>query len=645
MNWSQQSPQFLLFSVIAVWCIGFVAMIAGKSLSTRTASITAIVTGALLLILMSAAFFLLARDFGGAQHLWTRGWIGPRDLEGAITVGILEDPLGLAMIILSAVLTLVFVSSRWLALQGEVRHYTGATLGLSGVSLAWLSSTPWLAFFGIGIITLAGVVGLGVDENREAAEKISRFGRERAWGLIFAILGAAVLAGQRGALGFQLGFAFPAQRLDLFFDLAGGALLLTGLYLHLQPFPFLGWLVSDSGTPRILLNQIFPALGVFALAIRFQPELQSVGLLSIFGGWALFSALLSVISGLSQNNAKTALSLSTSSAFSIAYAALCWGGVSSAILILIATSLSAFSLSYAGSIREAGFKHGSIKVAVILSTLMATGMFGFVASAGYLRFAEAIFSEPLKIGPLMVVLLAQFLLLWKVSWAFLRMKTKEKLKEAFEEKALSLIWTYMLIIFSLAVFWTGTLSGGLIQSNPDQVMPSWLALAITRAFGGLANDWSDASNLGVVQGVYWVTAGLALLLSYWIVGRGEDVWLKLFGKSEKAHRFFDSGYGFDRLGQRIVGLLVKTGGGIENFFGKTISTNWIPKLLVASIRAPAVWIDTVDNYLYEKSGSALKRGIEIPGKLLQLIQNGDVQWYLFFAMSCALAILIHFLRA
>jgi formate hydrogenlyase subunit 3/multisubunit Na+/H+ antiporter MnhD subunit len=246
MNWSQQSPQLLLFSVIAVWCIGFVAMVAGKSLKTHTASITAIVTSALLLILMSAAFFLLVRDFGGTQHLWTRGWIGPRDLEGAITVGILEDPLGLAMIVLSSVLTLIFVSSRWLAPQGEVRHYAGAVLGLSGVSLAWLSSTPWLAFIGIGIITLAGFVGLGVDENREAAEKISRFGRERAWGLIFAILGAAVLAGQRGALGFQLGFAFPAQRLDSFFDLAGGALLLTGLYLHLQPFPFLGWLVSDS---------------------------------------------------------------------------------------------------------------------------------------------------------------------------------------------------------------------------------------------------------------------------------------------------------------------------------------------------------------------------------------------------------------
>jgi hypothetical protein len=52
----------------------------------------------------------------------------------------------------------------------------------------------------------------------------------------------------------------------------------------------------------------------------------------------------------------------------------------------------------------------------------------------------------------------------------------------------------------------------------------------------------------------------------------------------------------------------------------------------------------MDGHLYEKSGSALRRGVEIPGKLLQLVQNGDVQWYLFFAMSCALAILIHFLR-
>jgi NADH:ubiquinone oxidoreductase subunit 4 (subunit M) len=107
MNWSEQSPQLLLFSVIAVWCIGFIAMVLGKKFNSKTASITAIVVTALFLILMSIAFFLLVRDFAGAQRLWTRGWIGPRDLEGAITVGILEDPLGLMMIILSSVLTLI----------------------------------------------------------------------------------------------------------------------------------------------------------------------------------------------------------------------------------------------------------------------------------------------------------------------------------------------------------------------------------------------------------------------------------------------------------------------------------------------------------------------------------------------------------
>ena len=77
MNWSQQSPQLLLFSVIAAWCIGFFAMIVGKKFNTKTASITAMVTSALLLLLVSAAYFLLVRDFGGAQHLWERGWIGP----------------------------------------------------------------------------------------------------------------------------------------------------------------------------------------------------------------------------------------------------------------------------------------------------------------------------------------------------------------------------------------------------------------------------------------------------------------------------------------------------------------------------------------------------------------------------------------
>ena len=480
-----------------------------------------------------------------------------------------------------------------------------------------------------------------MDENQQTAEKISRFGRERAWGLAFAILGAAVLAGGRGALSFQLGLAFPAQKLDPIFDLAGGALLLTGLYVHLQPFPFLGWLVAESGTPRVLLNQIFPALGIFALAIRFQPELQSLGLLPVFGGLALFSALLSVISGLSQSNPKTALSLSTSSAFSIAYAALCWGGVGSSVLILVAVCLSAFSLSYINSVREAGYRHGAIKVALVLSTLAAVGMFGFVASSGHLRFAAAVLSDPLKMSSLMIVLMAQFLLVWKICWAFLRLD----IQSGFEEKVLSSIWIYTLIIFSLGVFWTGTLSGGIVPHDPDQVMPSWLNLAITQSFGGAQlTDWGDSGNFPLLQAVYWITTALAALLSYFIVGRGNDGWLGFFGKSERAHRFLDSGYGFDRLGKKVAAVLTKSGAWIEKFFGQSISTKWIPQLLLICVQAPSVWIDELDHYLYEKSGSALKRGVEIPGKLLQLIQNGDVQWYLFFAMSCALAILIHFLR-
>ncbi len=86
------------------------------------------------------------------------------------------------------------------------------------------------------------------------------------------------------------------------------------------------------------------------------------------------------------------------------------------------------------------------------------------------------------------------------------------------------------------------------------------------------------------------------------------------------------------------------GAWIESFVGERLGAKWIPQALVATVRVPAIWLDRVSSRAHDRSGAALQKGIEVPGKLLQLIQNGNVQWYLFFAIRCVLSVLIHFLR-
>jgi hypothetical protein len=654
VNWSESSSQILGVGLTLLWCVGFFLM-AGSGRSRQktlgkskdpTTSVTAIAAITIFLIVLAVDYFFLSRDGNGIQKIWGRGWIGQHDLPGAITVGILEDSLGLVLSGFVAVLTLCFLGFTEL-ISSENRPnrvYVGGLLSVAGVSLAWLSSTPWLSLLGVGISTLSGFVALGTLSNEESAEKISQFGRERTFGLVLAVLGAAVLAGQRIALTLDHGFSLPAQNLGSFFDWAGGALLVLGLYLHLQPFPFLGWLAESSEEPSaasILINQVFPAVGAFAILIRFEPELRSIGLLPIVGGYALVSSFLAVCSGLAQSGWKKPLSLWVSASFSMAFAALCWAGPSAAVLILIAASIAGLGLACLGRMKDLGFRSGAVQTAIIMMALAAGGLPGFVGLGGYIRLLVFSASDPARVSAAAVVLLGVFLLLWKVSWAILR--TTEKVESP--EKKTAIIPAYVLVILALGVLWTGALSGGVVPHDPDHVMPSWLNLSMTQAFGSSPADWADdaGANLGV--GLYGAIAALAAILSFWLCGRQDDLWLGLFGKSEKVSAFFRSGYRLDRTGAKFVRVLNLSGGWIESFVGERLGARWIPQALAASVRVPAVWLDRVNVRVHEQSGTALQRAIEVPGKLLQLIQNGNVQWYLFFALSCTFAILIHFLRA
>jgi hypothetical protein len=52
----------------------------------------------------------------------------------------------------------------------------------------------------------------------------------------------------------------------------------------------------------------------------------------------------------------------------------------------------------------------------------------------------------------------------------------------------------------------------------------------------------------------------------------------------------------------------------------------------------------LDTELSERLVKFLRNGIDIPAKALQLLQNGDVQWYLLFALASGIAIFFHFLK-
>ena len=71
---------------------------------------------------------------------------------------------------------------------------------------------------------------------------------------------------------------------------------------------------------------------------------------------------------------------------------------------------------------------------------------------------------------------------------------------------------------------------------------------------------------------------------------------------------------------------------------------WIPAGFRWLIREVGGGVMEADRVISRGLDSVLRRAVEVPAKTLQLVQSGDVQWYLFFGIGSGVAILIHFLK-
>jgi hypothetical protein len=73
-------------------------------------------------------------------------------------------------------------------------------------------------------------------------------------------------------------------------------------------------------------------------------------------------------------------------------------------------------------------------------------------------------------------------------------------------------------------------------------------------------------------------------------------------------------------------------------------SGWFLTGLGAASDRAAAWVSRADAAGTSRIEAGLAKAIGVPAKLLQLLQNGDVQWYLFFAVCSAAAMLIHFMK-
>lgn len=614
--------------------------------------------GGMFVVLIGVALFGSFEFLENGHQVQTlnRGWIFPRHEIGAITVGILLDPLALTMTALVATIAFIMLASR--SFFSKEAHCEESALAIStaGVILAWVAMTPWLAFLALVFVIFAGFVALGSKRNSDQDSDIAtRFGWERCWGLAFIVLGAAILAGTRTMLNWDhwvhfaehgensSGVWLASSALQHRSDLIGAGFLLIGLFIQLQIFPFMGWVgrrYENSFPLQIVLSQIFPAWVVFALLIRLEQPFRSIGVFPLFAWIPLVAGAMTLGTSLLQMQGRVGVSGWIAAGFSIAFAALASIGVSSAFYILLGVSLGGIAFSIAVFAMAGGGRNEQNRsigwlIICFLAVAAGTGMLGFVSSGGFISWIAGATSSPLVQGFFVLVYFLLVLQGWKLAWMCVWLKEEEA------GSWYSILGPLFLVFFALGVCWTGTLTGGALFGNPDTLFSSLSSMLFGVSVQPATGQFAVGENEMVSS--FWLSFGVQLigfLAAYWTSGRKHHFWGNLTQSFPKISGFMVNGYYTEQLGFRLFIGIRWIGDTVEWITGKEIWGRWIPHVLSLGINRGSQWVALVDAKLSQSLNLISLFFVEISAEGLQRIQNGDVQWYLLFALGSGVGIAI-----
>jgi hypothetical protein len=641
-----ESPALLLVVVLALCCGCLVVLSWGRKLPRQGDWLVGL--GLLGLLIGSVISGIRFSEHGFVPETWGRGWIWPHDEVGAITVGVLNDALGVAVAMLCAL-----VAALGLIGSGGPGHapragrsYAALGLGAGGVALAWYALTPWLALTGTAITLFGGFLALGRQWDTPGEAQIAmRFGYERSWGLLLSLFGLYVLAGEHAPLSLlRSAGAWSTPTTPSVF--LGAGLLFFGAFVQLQPFPILGWVMKPSETPspaRIMVSQVFSAWAVLALLVRLEPQFREEGLFPDLGWLGLASSALAALAGLLNTQWRLSLGAWLSSGFSLAVAALAFSGPSAAFSIAIGAGLGAAALAAFGAALESGgtVSHAGkqraiwAKVGCGIAAAAGTGFAGFISAGGLVRAGSLVWSQPALVGAGAVVLFVLVFLGWNVA-----RQAISAFKDSTQASWVAVLAPYGLIVLSLGVIWSGTLSGGLIPGDPDRVFHSLFSLF----FGPAGEAWGDEAAIAPASGLYWMIQLLAAGAALMTAGRNPDFWPGVARKLPRFSAFVESGYGVDALFERVLLGLTWTGNVSVRYFDRSRWGSWLSGLLGRGAHRGATFVAIADLKLSRGLGEAVRGWVEAPAKALQLIQNGDVQWYLIFAVGSGVAILAYFMK-
>jgi hypothetical protein len=570
------------------------------------------------------------------------GWFWPKGDVGSIQIGLFQDFHGLSISVIAWFVATIFLLSGSGGLY-KVKHveqiYGSVLISTAGVFLCWTSLTPWLCFLGIGLTIWAGYISMSERLGSERESDFAfRFLFERFAGLALSMLGAVILINSRSVFSWENNEFWASAVMGDWTDLVGGWIMLMGLWMQFQPFPLLGWSIAPVESPiqsSLLFGQLFPALAAFSVFCRMEVQLRNMDILPAFGWFVLSSVILTVLAAIFQKRYSTILRLWVSAGMSLGLSVLVFSGGLEGKLVFMGVFLGSGVFALLPRPEEVSFPKTKMQHAWVTRLLLAlaacscTGMVGFVSSGGYLRW----FMTNIDFAYLTPFICTAFFMYVMLTWRAFRKAIENGI--ALTADWTSILMPILLIAGSFGILWTGTLSGSVVFGESDRIFKS-----VHQIFYPAVIDHPQGNEIEVFNSaswIYWVLEFAGILISFLLA---KDF---LTSQFPAVSHFLAEGYKVDRIFEWIKRGILVFGTKIQKQIDQVVWGTLLPKFFYSVFRNGSVYAYRADATLTGRINAWSVRLIEVPAKLVQLIQNGNIQWYLSFSLIVILVMLIHFL--
>ncbi len=618
-----QVAWFLLISF--AFSIGLVLSRSGES--RRGTRLT--LAGAGILCLWVACFLIYEIGPGAGLETWSHwssAWLFSDGTKGQLNFGVGSSPLRVTLNWVLVGLTSIFAAIQ--LREGSTKDEHSILAGLLIAASASLFSlgvaAEWLSLAGVLIGSLGAAICMGGRwEEVVDADGVARlfFGRFLGW--ILFLCGALLLSAE-------------GQEMTASTDVLAIWLILLGVWSQTQAFPWVAALSAGSGHQKPFkpfISEVLPAFVLIAVILHLQKPMASIGTATGIFWVFLISSLLTTLTGLFQKNAQKYGSHAFAALISLSFAASSLGHPKAAFWMGLGAIFSRCLLLISGGL-EKNTDSKWVRWSSIGAAFLAFSSPLSLGFAGTQTFLTSISESTALAGIFVFALFMGQTLVWKA--AFVNHRWSERQDQMIYFGAYGLI---AIATFSLG--WTGAWFAGGFLGNDEQMFPSWSAQALA---GFLTESTVDLASQQVSGLLLVGLSALSIIFAYFTSLRKGDHWIAIEKKAPRTFHFVSNGFLIEATTSRATRALSRRLHQFENGMREVFPGRWPRRILSGVVGFTLRWIHRAELVWDLALTRSSARAVNMPGQVLQLIQNGSVQWYLMIALAVILSLLAHAMR-